>query len=117
MAVFATCLSAQITQSFSDRPVQAFAEPVFEQRPEVSMFEPFGEGERRGEDIEFESEEEMERIETERHDFTQSTHKLAKQANFEKLRNSLRPLRRRLCPRWQQLDLWRNWQRLIDWWK
>ena len=72
-ALFTGTLSAQITQSFSDRPVQAFAEPVFEQRPEVSMFEPFGEGERRGEDIEFESEEEMERIETERHDFTQST--------------------------------------------
>ena len=58
-------------------------EPVFGQREfkvagaESSMFEAFGEGNRAGDGFEFEPElereEERERIETERHDFTQST--------------------------------------------
>ena len=71
-------LSAQVTQSFSDRiPLEEFGERVFEMPGESSMFEAFNEGDRAGEVFEFEPEgepeEERERIETERHDFTQST--------------------------------------------
>ena len=76
--IFAASLSAQITQSFSDRvPPEGIGERFFELPGESSMFEAFNEGGRAGEGFEFEPEtepeEERERIETERHDFTQST--------------------------------------------
>ena len=65
--IFAGTLSAQITQSFSDQPQQEF---IVGRSFEAPAFESFNEGE----GFEFEPEaEERERIETERHDFTQST--------------------------------------------
>ena len=63
-------LSAQITQSFSDQPQQEFfGGPGFES----PMFETFSERDGEGFEFDAEPEEERERIETERHDFTQST--------------------------------------------